>query len=829
MEQLEVPRWSEFRVAHWRNEDPAGDRMQVSCAAPVPPKVSVNRPQQLLELACKATRAAWGGIGLLSQGELAGHLTFGLSDQAAAVLTRAPWFIPLIRHIHEARGPVSLKELAGSSLVPTDSSPPNLGCELPPLGAFLAIALNSPGLYQGALYLARSPEQAPFDSEAEATALLIRDYLEQWSLLDETHLLTRLRLLSQLAQAAAGSLDLERIVAVALRELDRHIPLQIGAVWLIAEGEEAINSTHCKGAAPPAGEAARSWGGDSGTSSDDITASRPRHLTAPALQHTPASASHPAAPFLPGAATLVLTASSAPFGDNPLGVDTGSRLDIPETPFAPCLMDGQAVYADLRRPVERNSRLADTMVKAGATAFFAVPLRAGDGTIGVLQSICTRPTGFTNEQIQLLYLVADLLGPAIFNCRLFYRLKAAYDELRRTQTHLIHVEKMRALGELAAGMAHDFNNSLCAVLGFLELTLLDKDLPDHCRRYLDSSRTCALDAAQTVHRVQDFARWQKNETPAELIDPNALVRQTLELSRHKWDRPTLANEKLPGIVHATDGGDSARNASEISSQPIKVEPCIEATARVKGNRAELREVLTNLIFNAVDAMPRGGSLIVRTWSTASDVFLSVQDTGVGITESAQRRLFEPFFTTKGERGNGMGLSVSFGIVQRHQGEITVESAPNCGSTFTVRLPVATETPAAEQKAEVLELAPRVAAKNLRVLIVEDEESIRRFLAAGLLQLGHKVQLTSNAEEALAAFTEQSFDVVLTDLGLPGVSGEEVARQIAERAPEVPVVLLTGWADQIKADKRLVPGVKYILGKPITLSALANTLTALCSG
>jgi signal transduction histidine kinase len=736
----------------------------------------VNRPQQVLELAGKATRAAWGGIGLLSQGELAGHLTFGISDACAAELTRAPWFLSLIRHIESKREPVSLKDLATAGFVPADSSPVNLGYGLPPLGSFLGVASNSSGLYQGALYLVRSPEQAPFDGETEATALLLRDWLEQWRLLDETHLLTRLRLLSQLAQAAAGSLDLERMMAVALRELDRHIPLQIGGVWLIEGREEG----------------------------EDVFSGRAEGPYGPSA--------------LPPNSRVILTASSVPFGESSFGIEVGSRLDIQETPFAPCLMDGQALYADLRHPVERNSRLTDNLAEAGATAYFAVPLRAGNGTIGVLQSICTRPSGFTNEQIQLLYLVADLLGPAIFNCRLFDRLRGAYDELRRTQTQLIHAEKMRALGELAAGMAHDFNNSLCAVLGFLDLTLLEKNLPEHCRCYLESSRTCALDAAQTVHRVQDFARWRKHEIPAELIDPNTLVQQTLELSRHKWHRPGLADDHVTGVVEPDAPPDN-------SSQPIKVEQYTAATARVKGNRAELREVLTNLIFNAVDAMPQGGSLIVRTWSTARDVFLSVQDTGVGITDSVRRRLFEPFFTTKGERGNGMGLSVSFGIVQRHQGEITVESTPNRGSIFTVRLPATTETIAAENAA-VVEQAPSVAGKGLRVLIVEDEESIRRFLAAGLIQLGHQVELSSNAAEAMAAFAKQPFDVVLTDLGLPGVSGEEIARQIAERAPEVPVVLLTGWADQMKADKKLVPGVKYILAKPITLSTLANTLAGL---
>jgi signal transduction histidine kinase/CheY-like chemotaxis protein len=479
------------------------------------------------------------------------------------------------------------------------------------------------------------------------------------------------------------------------------------------------------------------------------------------------------------------------------------RLRMDETPFATCLSDGQAIYADLRRPVERNSRLAQNLAKGGATYYFAVPLRAGDRTVGVLQSVCTRPGGFTNEQIQLLYVVADLLGPAVSNCRLFSDLSAAYEELRRTQSHLVQTEKMRALGELAAGMAHDFNNSLCAVLGFLELTLLEETLPAKCRGYLESSRTCALDAAQTVQRVQDFARWRRNEKTVELVDPNELVRQTVELTRHKWDCPA-----------------AARGA------PIVVEARTEATACVNGNRAELREVLTNLILNAVDAMPQGGSLLVRSWSTASDVFLSVQDTGAGISEAVRQRLFEPFFTTKGERGNGLGLSVSFGIIQRHNGAITVESEVNRGSIFTVRLPATADTSTAE-KTTPTEPTPSARKESLRILIVEDEESIRRFLAAGLTQMGHQPRVTATGQEALAVFGEEPFDVVFTDLGLPDINGEEVARQVVARSPQTPVILLTGWADQVKSEAKPVAGVKHVLGKPVTLSTLASTLAMLC--
>jgi signal transduction histidine kinase/ActR/RegA family two-component response regulator len=796
----------------YRRGNPSGNPSADSLAGtmPMPPKVAANRPQQLLELAGKVARAAWGGIGLLSEGELVEHLTFGISDQNATELARAAWFVPFIRLIHNSPAPVTLKDVANSGLMtgePTsaDGEPRahflNPGMGLPPLGSFLGLPLNCPGLYQAALYLARTPEQPPFDTADEDTVMAICGWLEQARIYDGAHLLTRLRLLNHVAQAAAGSLELERILSVALRELDRHIPLQTGVVWIIDETQGKPNLAEEAGGLRVR-EAVRQWRAGKQASALDAG---PAPEAGAALSS--GQSAFPTAPFDLSSARLVLTATSAAAGEHPsgLGLNVGLRFRLEETPFATCLSEGHAVYGDLRRPLERNCRLAEQLADGGATSHFGVPLRAGDRTVGVLQSVCTRPSGFTNEQIQLLYLVADLLGPAISNCRLFERLSAAYEELRRAQAHLIQAEKMRALGELAAGMAHDFNNSLCAVLGFLELTLLDKALPTACRGYLESSRTCALDAAQTVHRVQDFARWQRNEATADLVDPNDLVQQTVELTRHKWDRLAL---------------------TDVS---ISVEQHTQATALVRGNPAELREVLTNLMFNAVDAMPQGGALVIRTWSTARDVFLSVQDTGVGISDSVRRRLFEPFFTTKGERGNGMGLSVSFGIAQRHNGEITVESALNRGSTFTMRLPAAAETgkpekpPVVEQELQANTAAPD---KSLRILVVEDEESIRRFLAAGLSQLGHRPRVTANAHEGLAAFAEEAFDVVVTDLGLPDVSGEEVARQVAERSPSTPVVLLTGWADQIRAETRAIAGVRYVLGKPITLSNLLSTLTAL---
>jgi signal transduction histidine kinase len=673
-------------------------------------------------------------------------------------LESTSWVRQLIQFVQQHQPqPTRLVDLAEAQ--PVLGRPPGL----PPLGPFLGIPLTAAGRARGALYLARPVGQPPFDAAEEESAVSICAWLEQGDLFEEARLLAQLRLLNQVAQAAAGNLDLSRILSVALRELDRRLPLHVCAVWILADNACPAGEPGVRGSAPLAA---------------------PRANT-----------------------SLVLADSSAIPSEQvtTLGLVPGLRLTLEQTPFAPCLNDGQALYADPRCPEEQASPLLESLAARGATCCFAVPLRSGDRSVGILQCVATRPAGFTAEQIQLLYLVADLLGPAVSNCQFFSRLHSAYEELRRTQDQLIQAEKMRALGELAGGMAHDFNNSLCGALGFLELALLDKALPPSCQGYLESARVCALDAAQTVRRVQDFARWRRNELSVHLLDVNELARQTVELTRPKWE----------SLGHAR-------------GRPIREDVVTEATAWVCGSSSELREVLTNLVFNAVDAMPKGGELIVRTWSTATDVFLSVRDTGVGMSAAVRQRLFEPFFTTKGERGNGMGLSVAFGIVQRFGGEILVETEVGRGSTFTVRLPVATNQPAPKPPAAEAS-AVGTATKSLRVLVVEDEETIRRFLAAGLTQLGHRPRITPDARQGLAALAEERFDVVLTDLGLPGMSGEEVARTVALRCPQTPVVLLTGWSEQLKAEAVRMEGVTQILGKPVTLATLAATLAAVSRG
>ncbi len=738
---------------------PLAGRVAVPVTLPSLERAARNRPQHLLDLACKVLGASWGGVGRLTvEGELFDHMIAGASEEMATSLNQAPALLKLFARVLQMNVPLREHVPAGRSAEWSDLP------GLPSAGSLLAMPFCSMGRFRGVLYLVREAGQPEFDPLDEETARPICACLEQAGLFEEAHLLAQLRLLNQVIQAAANNVDLSRILAVALRELDRHLPMHRGAVWLFEPDDPA------------------------GLGNGEL----------PVTGH------------------LLLRECSAAFAAHAgaLGLTRGARLPLEETPFAACVRDGQAVYADLRRPEERQATLAACLAECGATAYFALPMRVGDQTVGLLLSVCQRPTGFTGEQIQLLYLVADLLGPALSNCQMFNRVSAAYEELRQAQGQLVQSEKMRALGELASGMAHDFNNSLCGVLGFLELTLMDSGLPAGCRDYLESARACAQDAAQSVSRVQDFARRRRHDEGWQPLDVNDLARQTVELTRPKWE--SVANFR---------------------QAPITVQVVPAAKGLVKGNAPELRNALTNLVLNAVDAMPQGGTLSLRTWSTADNAFIAVQDTGSGIDPQLQKRLFEPFFSTKGERGTGLGLSAAFGIVQRHDGEITVESAPDHGSTFTIRLPRAEledrawwtvdGQPAGHAPSAVPRPPPTL--KGLRILVVEDEESIRRFLGNALKQLGHHVRLAPDARAALVAYDAEPFDVVITDLGLPGVSGEEVARAIAERSPRTPVILLTGWAEQIQAEQKTFPGVACVLGKPVSMTTLVATLNKVVSG
>jgi CheY-like chemotaxis protein len=236
-----------------------------------------------------------------------------------------------------------------------------------------------------------------------------------------------------------------------------------------------------------------------------------------------------------------------------------------------------------------------------------------------------------------------------------------------------------------------------------------------------------------------------------------------------------------------------------------------------GDESELREVLVNLVFNAVDAMPQGGTLTLSTRESkgSGSVEIAVADTGVGMTEDVRSRVFDPFFTTKGKAGMGLGLAVSYGIIRRHEGSIEAESEVGRGTTFRLRLPAAQSGAKQEPSAEApaIALVPHRPGAT-RILVVDDEENVRELLADILESEGYRVELASSGREALEKFGDgRGFDALFTDLGMQGMSGWELAHAVRELDGKIPVAVVTGWGEAVGSSERLAARVDWVIAKP----------------
>jgi len=375
------------------------------------------------------------------------------------------------------------------------------------------------------------------------------------------------------------------------------------------------------------------------------------------------------------------------------------------------------------------------------------------------------------------------------------RLEEALDELTQTQHQVIQQERLRALGQMASGIAHDLNNSLSPVLGYAELMASAPDLPDHLREWLDCIQTGARDAAAVVERLREFYRPEPAGAIIEVVSLDDVLRQIPELTRPKW-----------------------RDEAQRTGRSIAFELKVEDPVIVLGNSSELRELLTNLIFNAVDAMPSGGRITLSLDATAECAIVEVADSGVGMTEDVAGRCFEPFFTTKGTEGTGLGLSVCHGIIQRHGGQIEIDTRPGRGTTFRIVLPLAENSGSPELK-EVKAPLPKH-----RLLYIDDDHRLREVVLTLLEQLGQQVDLADGGATGLEMVQTHDYDVVVTDLGMPEIDGREVTRIIRSIRPETPIIMVTGWGShlsRVRIDAAVEPD--QLVAKPVTLSKLRKAL------
>ncbi|MBI2218126.1 MAG: GAF domain-containing protein [Candidatus Rokubacteria bacterium] len=464
---------------------------------------------------------------------------------------------------------------------------------------------------------------------------------------------------------------------------------------------------------------------------------------------------------------------------------------------------GETVVVD---DVSRDPRFAGDARYAGGS-FLCLPVRVEDRIIGVVnlarQNGSATPHGFTPTDLQFLQTLMSHIAYSVDNARLLEetrqaaaRLEQALTELQTAQTRLVEGETLRAMGQMASGMAHHLNNLLAVVSGRIQLLLM-QIRESQVRRPLEIAKQATEDAAEVVRRVLEFTARQPVVGPSS-ADVNQLVREVLELTRPRWhDQAQLAGVAIEAALQ------------------------LENVAPVAGEVSGLREVLMNLVLNAIDAMPKGGRLTIRTWMTGGHVYCAVADTGVGMSEDVRHRIFEPFFTTKGPQGVGLGLSVSHAIIERHRGAMTVESESGVGTTVTFNLPAASR----EETVRPVLTNPRMIVVPLRILLVDDEAEVRAALADSLSAHGHTVIEASNGREALDRLEAgQAADLILTDLGMPEMTGWELARIVKERSPDMPVGLITGWGLRPLGTEEQRRAVDFVVAKPFTIDGLLGAIT-----
>jgi signal transduction histidine kinase len=500
---------------------------------------------------------------------------------------------------------------------------------------------------------------------------------------------------------------------------------------------------------------------------------------------------------------------------NPLLV---SKLDLHEgavLKFAeagiPLCREGQTIYAPdtLKQPAALIERLAG----AGLRSLVAIPLLVENGLFGVLFVARLKPDDFSSGDCEFLRMLSEHVALAAHQSRLHTELEHAYNELRQTQQAVMEQERLKALGQMASGIAHDVNNALSPVIGFADLMLRgEHGLSTDGKTYLKHIQTAGEDIAHIIARLREFYRRRDDRESLQELNLNALAEQVIDLTRPRW-------RDIP------------------QSRGITVEVQTDFAPdipKLAGIESEVREALTNLVLNAVDALPRGGKIIIRTnvprCESSTDgrrlpvrVVLEVSDTGIGMNEETRKHCLEPFFSTKGKSGTGLGLAMVYGVMERHEGKIEIQTEPGKGTTIRLIFPIRKiDCNGVDLEEDNIAIDP------LEILCIDDEPLLRELIKQLLERDGHHVEVSDGGQSGLDAFRLAGergapFDLVVTDLGMPYVDGRQVARTLKLESPDTPIILLTGWGAFMKEDDTLPSQVDGVLSKPPRSREIRETL------
>jgi PAS domain S-box-containing protein len=503
-----------------------------------------------------------------------------------------------------------------------------------------------------------------------------------------------------------------------------------------------------------------------------------------------------------------LNVASVGLGSEPLATALGlpekMRIPIDQGSLARCL-EGKLIYEPDIGRVE--SAFPQQLARGGLRAMVAAPLLVESKVFGVLIAARRDAHSFGSADCEFLRQLSEHVALAANQAETHGALQRAYDDLRQTQQAILQQERLRALGEMASGIAHDINNALSPVALYTDVLLeREQRLSTAGRGYLQIIQRSIADVAQTVARMREFYRPNEPQLAFAPILMNRLVEQVIDLTRARWsDIP-----QRRGVV------------IELERELLPVLP------GVMGVESEIREALTNLMFNAIDAMPEGGLMTLRTGIAVDEtgIYVEVCDSGTGMDEDTRRRCLEPFFTTKGERGTGLGLAMVYGMVQRHGADLDICSTTGKGTTVRLSFPrQSAAAPLAREPAAPLPPLPR-----LRILVVDDDPLLLKSLRDTLEADGHDVTAANGGQEGIDSFRAAlqrgtAFGVVISDLGMPYVDGRRVASAVKNLSPSTPVILLTGWGQRLIAEGDVPAHVDRVLGKPPRLNQLREALRA----
>lgn len=564
--------------------------------------------------------------------------------------------------------------------------------------------------------------------------------------------LTRISLLNSITRAIADRQDLESVVQVVLRQLEDHLPIDFGRVYLYDAHTRTI-SVAAHGSGPPN------------------------------------------------------SSFSGLFAPNTNLADTG---------LAGCANGETLVFSDT---ASGDGPVRQKLHRISLRSAVAVPLMVENELFGILLTARREPGSFSSGECEFLRMLSEQVALAAHQARLHTQLQQAYDELKETQQAVMQEERLRALGQMASGIAHDINNALCPIVVYSDLLLQHRqNLDENFSRQLQNIKTAGEDIAHIVSRMREFYRKREDQDALAEVNLNKMAIQVVDLTRPRW-----------------------RDIPQARGITIQMQTDLDGKLPdILGNESELREAITNLILNAVDAMPDGGALTLRTRvmgldgmsreeSKRSHVILEICDTGMGMSEEVRKRCLEPFFSTKGKHGTGLGLAMVYGIAERHEGRIEIDSTVGKGTIMRLVFPVREP----RKKADEPQAQAALPMARLKVLCIDDEPLLRDMLQQILENGGHNVETADGGQAGLDRFRKarqeaEPFDVVITDLGMPYVDGNQVSKAMKMEDPSTPVIMLTGWGTIMKEDGDLPAQVDGVLCKPPKIAELFDMLRKVTS-